>query len=116
MFRTKALWLLAVLAVVSLGASAWAEGTSAPQAICQDAPTSSIQSAPAAVPEPDFLAGIAEVCYDGFNGCDGVTPHTGNCCWRCPGGPITWSCTNVSSTSACKSKCTTTCGTTCGWI
>lgn len=79
----------------------------------------SAQPAPQpAVAEPQFLlwlaGGIAEVCYEPFNGCQPEAP--GPCCWRCPGGPATWSCTTASSAAQCKSKCGTACGTTCGWI
>jgi hypothetical protein len=64
-------------------------------------------------PVPLWLGGIAEVCYDGFNGC---APAPGPCCWRCPGGSASWSCAPASSANACKSLCVSHCGTTCGWI
>ena len=64
---------------------------------------------------PLWLAGgIAEVCYDGFNGCQPEAP--GPCCWRCPGGGPSWTCTTATSANQCRSKCATACGTTCGWI
>jgi len=109
--RTAVALFIFVMLVV-LGAGLAAAQTAQP---AQTSQATAVQPTVEPNPVPLWLGGIAEVCFNSFNGCQPEAP--GPCCWRCPGGSPAWICSSTPTTaSACKSLCQTRCGTTCGWI
>ena len=106
--------VLMLFGILGAGAAAAAE---LPQPV-EVAPATMTPAQPVVEPNPVPLwlsGGIGEVCYNAFNGCP--PPAPGPCRWRCPGGPITWTCGAASSQSACMSLCKSRCSVSvCGWI